>query len=152
MLESMIGPDVIKKIMAKLSSLICVILAWIGLIMVMMTSLISAEILDSDTGVKTGSHLLIAHAQFWPMLAAFFCAGAALVMGGRKMKINLSYIVFLAALWVMLNAVFGWLLPPEGSGMGEMIGPIMTSLTAVGAFMAVLGGLVGILGAGKYLS
>ena len=152
MLESMIGPDVIKKIMAKVSALICVILAWIGLLMVMMTSLISADILDSNTGAKVGQHLLIAHAQFWPILGAFFCAGAALVMGGRKMKINLSYIVFIAALWVMLNAIFGWVLPPEGSGMGEMIGPIMSSVTAIGGFLALLGGIVGILGAGKYSS
>ena len=38
------------------------------------------------------------------------------------------------------------------TGMGEMIGPIMGSVTSVGAFIAILGGIVGILGAGKYLS
>jgi hypothetical protein len=151
MLESLIGPDMIKKIMAKAASLICVILAWIGLIMVMMTSLISADIKDDQDHV-VGQHLLIAHAQFWPMLAAFACAGAALVVGGKKTKINLSYITFLAPLWVMLNAIFGWVLPPAGSGMGEMIGPLMASVTAIGGFLALLGGVVGILGAGKYLS
>ena len=151
MLESLIGPDMMKKIMAKLAALVCVILAWIGLLMVMMTSLISADILN-DQGNKVGQHLLIAHAQLWPMLAAFFCAGAALVLGGRKTKINLSYITFIAAFWVMLNAIFGWVLPPEGSGMGEMIGPIMSSVTAIGGFLALLGGIVGILGAGKYMS
>ena len=151
MLESLIGPDMMKKIMAKVAALICVILAWIGLIMVMMTSLISVDILN-DQGNKVGSHLLIAHAQFWPMLLGFLCAGTALVAGGRKTKINLSYIVFIASLWVMINAIMGWVLPPVGSGMGEMIGPIMGSVTSVGAFIAILGGIVGILGAGKYLS
>jgi hypothetical protein len=152
MLESMIGPDMIKKMMAKASSLISVILAWIGLIMVMMTSFISADIIDSNTGKTVGQHLLIAHAQFWPMFVAFACAGAALVVGGKKTKINLAWITFVAPLWVMLNAIFGWVLPPAGSGMGEMIGPLMASITAVGAFMAVLGGLCGLLGVGKYLS
>jgi hypothetical protein len=50
----------------------------------------------------------------------------------------------------MLNAIFGWILPPEGSGMGEMIGPIMTAVTCIGAFLAVLGGIVGFMGTGKY--
>jgi hypothetical protein len=135
MLESMLGPDVMKKIMAKLSALICVILGWIGLIMVMMTSLKPVN-----------------HWALWPMLLGFFCAGAALVVGGKKTKINLSYLLFLAGLWVMINAVVGIVAPPPSEGMGELVAPMMAPISAVGGFMGFLGGLVGLMGAGKYAS
>ena len=157
MLESLIGPDMMKKIMAKAAALICVILAWIGLVMILMTTLITVNILD-NTGATVGNKLMVFHAQLWPMVVAFACAGAALVVGGMKTKVNLGYITFGASLWVMLNAIFGWVQSPAISlpseqlaGAGSMIGPVMQPIQAVGAFMGVLGGLVGIGGAGKYL-
>ncbi len=154
MLESMIGPDMVKKIMAKAAALISVILAWIGLMMVMMTVFVGVDDLNA-AGEKVGAHMVLFHAQFWPMLAAFACVGAALMAGGKKTKINLSYVTLLAALWVMLNAIAGWVQapsPPNVSGMGDLIGPLMKPIQAVGGFMGVLAGVVGIGGAGKYLS
>ena len=150
MLESLIGPDVMKKLMAKSASLISVILAWIGLIMVMMTAFIPVDVLNSE-GAKTGTKLLVFHVHFWPMFVGFACAGAALIVGGVKTKINLGYVTFIASLWIMMNAIMGWVQPPEGSGMGELVGPMMKPVQVVGGFMGVLGGLVGIGGAGKYL-
>ena len=151
MLESMLGPEVMKKIMAKLAALICVILAWIGTIMVMMTAFVakSSDIVGDDTII-----VMINHAHLWPMLIGFFCAGAALIAGGKKTKINLSYIVFVVSLWIMLNTIMGWVPGPtlEGAGLAEAVVPLMAPVAAIGGFLGILGGAVGITGAGKYMS
>jgi len=150
-LESMLGPEVMKKIMAKLAALICVILAWIGTIMVMMTAFVakSSDIVGDDTII-----VMINHAHLWPMLIGFFCAGAALIAGGKKTKINLSYIVFVVSLWIMLNTIMGWVPGPtlEGAGLAEAVVPLMAPVAAIGGFLGILGGAVGIMGAGKYMS
>jgi len=147
----MLGPDVMKKIMAKLAALICVILAWIGTIMVMMTAFVakSSDIVGDDTII-----VMINHAHLWPMLIGFFCAGAALVAGGKKTKINLSYVVFIVSLWIMLNTIMGWVPGPtlEGAGLAEAVVPLMAPVAAIGGFLGILGGAVGIMGAGKYMS
>ena len=151
MLESMLGPDVMKKIMAKLAALICVILAWIGTIMVMMTAFVakSSDIVGDDTII-----VMINHAHLWPMLIGFFCAGAALIAGGKKTRINLSYVVFVVSLWIMLNTIMGWVPGPtlEGAGLAEAVVPLMAPVAAIGGFLGILGGAVGIMGAGKYMS
>jgi hypothetical protein len=150
-LESMLGPDVMKKIMAKLAALICVILAWIGTIMVMMTAFVakSSDIVGDNTII-----VMINHAHLWPMLIGFFCAGAALVVGGKKTKINLSYVVFVVSLWIMLNTIMGWVPGPtlEGAGLAEAVVPLMAPVAVIGGFLGILGGAVGIMGAGKYMS
>ena len=150
MLESMLGPDVMKKIMAKVAALITVILAWIGLIMVMMTALV-AKIVDLEDG-STKTVVMIHHAHLWPMLIGFFCGSAALVMGGKKTKINLSYILLLTSFWVLLNSILNVVAGPtlQGAGLAEAVVPLMTPVAAIGGFLGFLGGVVGILGAGKY--
>jgi len=152
MLESMLGPEVMKKIMAKLAALICIICAWIGTIMVMMTAFV-AKTVDLDSGGTTNI-VMINHAHLWPMLIGFFCAGAALVMGGKKTKINLSYILLLVSFWVMLNTIVGFVEGPTlaGAGLAEAVVPLMSPVAAIGGFLGILGGLVGIMGAGKYMS
>ena len=152
MLESMLGPDVMKKIMAKLAALICVILAWIGTIMVMMTAFVAKSV-DLDSG-GTANIVMINHAHLWPMLIGFFCAGAALVMGGKKTKINLSYVLLLVSFWVMLNTIVGFVHGPTlaGAGLAEAVVPLMSPVAAIGGFLGILGGLVGIMGAAKYMS
>ena len=146
----MLGPEVMRKIMAKLSALICVILAWIGAIMVMMTSFIGKTIDLSDGG--TTNIVMVNHAHLWPMLIGFFCAASTLVVGGKKTKINLSYILFVVSLWVMLNTIMGWVPGPTlaGAGLAEAVVPLMSPVAAIGGFLGILGGVVGILGAGKY--
>ena len=152
MLESLIGPDMMKKIMAKAAALISVILAWIGLMMIMMTVFVGVEALDPQTGASLGTKMVLFHVQFWPMLVAFACAAAGLVAGGRKTKVNLGWITFVLSLWVMLNAACGFVKGPVASGMGELVGPLMTPIQIVGGFMGVLAGAVGLGGAGKYMS
>ncbi|MFA5366766.1 MAG: hypothetical protein WC333_02700 [Dehalococcoidia bacterium] len=156
MLESLLGPEVMKKIMAKVAALICVICGWIGLIMVMMSSFVGKSVdLINETGIYgTKMEVMIHHAHLWPMLIGFFCAGAALVVGGKKTKINLSYIMFLAAFWVMLNSIMSFVAGPtlEGAGLAEAVVPLMSPVGAIGGFLGILGGIVGILGAGKYAS
>jgi len=150
-LESMLGPEVMKKIMAKMAALICVILAWIGLIMVMMTALVA-----KPSEVVGDNHMIVMinHAHLWPMLIGFFCAAAALVAGGKKTKINLSYVLFLVSLWVLLNTIMQWVPGPTlaGAGLAEAVVPLMSPVAAIGGFLGLLGGIVGILGAGKYLN
>jgi hypothetical protein len=152
MLESMLGPEVMKKIMAKLAALICIICAWIGTIMVMMTAFVAKSV-DLDSG-GTKTIVMINHAHLWPMLIGFFCAGAALVAGGKKTKINLSYVLFLVSFWVMLNSIVGFIQGPTlaGAGLAEAVVPLMSPVAAIGGFLGILGGLVGIMGAGKYMS
>ena len=147
MLESMLGPEVMKKIMAKLSALICVILAWIGTIMVMMTSFVGKTIDGTDKTI-----VMVNHAHLWPMLIGFFCAASALVVGGKKTKINLSYVLFLVSLWVMLNTIMGFVDGPKltDAGLAEAVVPLMSPVAAIGGFLGILGGIVGIMGAGKY--
>ena len=156
MLESILGPDVIKQITAKLAALICVILAWIGLIMVMMNAMVGrpVDIVRADGSIDTVIRIWIHHAILWPMLIGFFCAGAALVVGGKKTKVILSCILFLLALWVMMSTIRGWVHGPtfQGMGLGEAFVPITYQVGIIGGFLGVLGGMVGILGAGKYMS
>lgn len=157
MLESIIGPDVMKKIMAKLSALIAVILGWIGLIMVMMTALVGkqVDILNENGTVKeTVTRVGVFHAHLWPMLIGFFCVAAALVVGGKKTKINLSYVLLLVSLWVMVNSIIQKVAGPSlvGGGLIEGVAPLMVSVAAIGGFLGILGGIVGIAGAAKYSS
>ena len=149
-LESMLGPEVMKKIMAKSAALICTILAWIGLIMVMMTAFV-AKIVDLPDG-STTTVVMIHHAHLWPMLVGFFCGAAALVVGGKRTKIILSYILLLVSFWVMLNTIMGFVEGPtlEGAGLAEAVVPLMSPVAAIGGFLGFLGGVVGILGASKY--
>jgi hypothetical protein len=148
-LESMLGPEVMKKIMAKMAALICVILAWIGTVMVMMTSFVGKTVDGTDTTI-----VMVNHAHLWPMLIGFFCASAALVAGGKKTKINLSYVLFLVSLWIMLNTIMGFVDGPTlaGAGLAEAVVPLMSPVAAIGGFLGILGGVVGIMGAGKYAS
>jgi hypothetical protein len=157
MLESMLGPEVMKKIMAKSAALICVILGWIGLIMVMMTSFVGMQVdkLDANGSfVETVTRVGIHHAHLWPMLIGFFCGAAALVAGGKKTKINLSYVLLLVSLWVMVNSVLQVVPGPSlaGAGLAEGVAPLMVSVGAIGGFLGFLGGVVGIMGAAKYAS
>ncbi|MFA5374858.1 MAG: hypothetical protein WC455_03775 [Dehalococcoidia bacterium] len=157
MLESMLGPEVMKKIMAKSAALISVILGWIGLIMVMMTAFVGMQVDKLDANgvyVETVTRVGIHHAALWPMLIGFFCVAAALVVGGKKTKINLSYVLFLVSLWVMVNAIMQIAPGPSLAGMGlaEGVAPLMVGVSAIGGFLGILGGVVGIMGAGKYAS
>jgi hypothetical protein len=118
--------------------------------MVMMTAFVAKTVDLDDGSMKT--IVMINHAHLWPMLIGFFCAGAALVIGGKKTKINLSYILFIVSFWVMLNSIVNFVAGPTlaGAGLAEAVVPLMSPVAAIGGFLGILGGIVGIMGAGKY--
>lgn len=155
MLEPFLCPDATKRIMANLSSLVCAILAWIGLTMVMINSFYSTFIDLDEKGFAT--IVRINHPILWPMLIGFFCAGVALILGDRKIKLVLSCMLCLLSLWVMVSTIMGWLpvWPPICPGLGLSGSPpllCMIPLTIVGGCLGVMGGLAGFLGAYRYLS
>ena len=135
MLESMLGADTMKKMMATLMGLVFAILAFIGMILIVFTSINP-----------------MFHAHFWPALLSVGCAGAWLGTKGKWPKMGLSGIAFMAALWVLLNSLFVWVESPVCEEcLGELLTPIAMAVSATGALLAIFGSLLGILGAKKYL-
>jgi hypothetical protein len=82
------------------------------------------------------------HAYLWPALASVGCAGAWFTAKGKGLKMLLPTVAFAAALWIILNTIYGWVIPPEGSSTNM-------ALSATGALLIVFGSLAGILGAMK---
>ena len=155
MLESMLPPETSNKIIAKLALLIQVILTFVALVMGMMTWIVGkpVDLPQADGTILTVIRVAFHHAHLWPMLFAFFCAGGALVMGGKKMKINLSYVVLIVGFWVLLNTILQKVTGPSlvGTGLGEALGPLMTPVGTMAGFFAFMGGACGILGVGKFM-
>ncbi len=143
MLESMLGPETMKKMMATLTGLVFAILAFIGMILIMIASVNP-----------------IFHAHFWPALVIVGCAGGWLMVKGKCLKIGLSGIAMLVSLWVLINTICGFAAPP-GAGLGalisgaaglpEFIQPILLMFAGTGALLAVFGSVVGIWGAMRYV-
>ncbi len=132
MVESMIGPDTMKKIVVNIMGLVFAILAFVGMLMIVFTSI-------SPTF----------HAHLWPALLSVGFAGAWLTAKGKGTKMRLASIAFLAALWILLNSIMGWVEPAEGSIQAIFLTPSKMALSATGAFLIVFGSLAGILGAKK---
>ncbi|GAG31797.1 unnamed protein product [marine sediment metagenome] len=132
MVESMIGPDTMKKLMAKMLGLVFTILAFVGMLMIVFTSIAPTF-----------------HAHLWPALLSVGFAGAWLTAKGKGTKMRLAGIAFLAGLWILLNSIMGWVEPAAGSAGAEFMTPVMLALSAMGALLVVFGSLIGILGAMK---
>jgi len=132
MVESMIGPDTMKKMLAKMLGVVFGMLTFMGMILVVITSI-------SPTF----------HAHLWPVLLSVGCSGAWLTAKGKGTKMGLAGIAFLAGLWILLNSIMGWVEPAAGSALAEFMTPVMLALSAMGALLIVFGSLIGILGAMK---
>jgi len=132
MVESMIGPDTMKKMMVKTMGVVFGMLAFMGMILVVITSINPTF-----------------HAHLWPVLLSVGCSGTWLTAKGKGTKINLAGIAFLAGLWILLNSIMGWVEPAAGSAGAEFMTPVMLALSATGALLVVFGSLIGILGAMK---
>jgi len=130
----MLGADTMKKMMATVMGLVFAILAFIGMILIVFTSIAP-----------------MFHAHFWPALFSVGCARSWLGVKGKCPKMGLSGMAFLAALWVLLNSIVRWVEPAAGSALAEFMTPVMMAVSATGALLVVFGSLVGILGAKKYL-
>ena len=132
MVESMIGPDTMKKMMAKTMGVVFGMLAFMGMILIVITSINPTF-----------------HAHLWPVLLSVGCSGTWLTAKGKGSKMGLAGIAFLAALWILLNSIMGWVAPAAGSAGAEFMTPIMMALSATGALLVIFGSLIGILGAMK---
>ena len=132
MVESMIGPDTMKKMIAKMLGLVFTILAFVGMLMIVFTSIAPTF-----------------HAHLWPALLSVGFAGAWLTAKGKGTKMRLAGIAFLAALWILLNSIMGWVEPVAGSALAAFLTPSKMALSAMGALLIVFGSLAGILGAMK---
>ena len=132
MVESMIGPDTMKKMMAKTLGVVFGMLAFMGMILIVITSINPTF-----------------HAHLWPVLLSVGCSGTWLTAKGKGSKMGLAGIAFLAALWILLNSIMGWVEPAAGSALAGFMTPVMMALSATGALLVVFGSLIGILGAMK---
>ena len=132
MVESMIGPDTMKKIVVNMMGLVFAILSFIGMLMIVFTSITPTF-----------------HAHLWPALLSVGFAGAWLTAKGKGTKMRLAGIAFLAALWILLNSIMGWVEPAAGSALATFLTPSKMALSAMGALLIIFGSLAGILGAKK---
>ena len=132
MLESMLGPDTMKKIMVYMMGSVFIMLAFVGMVMIVYTSIVPTF-----------------HAHLWPALITVDCAGAWFIAKSKGLKMGLACIAFLAALWILLNSIIGWVAPPEGSWIADLFSSPNMALSATGALLIIMGSLVGIMGAQK---
>lgn len=132
MLESMLGPDTMKKIMVYMMGSAFIMLAFVGMVMIIYTSIVPTF-----------------HAHLWPALISVDCAGAWFVAKSKGLKMGLAGIAFLAGLWILLNSIMGWIAPPEGSSIAELFTTPNMALSATGALLVICGSLLGIMGAQK---
>jgi hypothetical protein len=132
MLESMLGPDTIKKIVVYIMGLVFVILAFVGMLMVVYTSINPTF-----------------HAHLWPALLSVGFAVAWFTAKGKGAKMGLAVMAFLAALWILLNSIMGWVEPAEGSLLAVFLTPSKTAFSATGALLIIFGSLAGISAAGS---
>jgi hypothetical protein len=132
MIESMLGPDTIKKIVVYIMGLVFVILAFVGMLMIVYTSISP-----------------IYHAHLWPALLSVGFAVAWLTAKGNGAKTGLAIMAFLAALWILLNSIMGWVEPAEGSLLAVFLTPSKMAFAATGALLIIFGSLAGISAARK---
>jgi hypothetical protein len=142
MLESMLGPDTMKKMMGTGISLAVAVMAFVG------TALIVVSAVNP-----------IWHAHFWAGIAMIAFGGMTLAVRGKVIRLVFSILVLAAGLWVLLNVIGGWVVPKAvefgdllsgDAGLPEMIAPILLMIAGLGGLIGAFGGLVGIFGALKY--
>jgi hypothetical protein len=142
MLESMIGPDTMKKIMATGISLVVAILSFVAMALIVIASV----------NPLWGPN-------FWPAIVIVIFGGCSLIVRKKISRLALALVVLIASVWVLLNVVLGLNVPEAvefgdllsgDAGLPEMIAPILLMLVGLGGIIGILGGLVGIYGALKH--
>lgn len=112
--------------------LVFVILAFVGMLMVVYTSISPVN-----------------HAHLWPALLSVGFAVAWFTAKGKGAKMGFAIMAFLAALWILLNSIMGWVEPGEGSLLSVFLTPSKTAFSATGALLIIFGSLAGISAARK---
>jgi hypothetical protein len=142
MLESMIGPDTMTKIMATGISLVVAILSFVAMALIVIASV----------NPLWGPN-------FWPAIVIVIFGGCSLIVRKKISRLALALVVLIASVWVLLNVVLGLNVPEAvefgdllsgDAGLPEMIAPILLMLVGLGGIIGILGGLVGIYGALKH--
>ncbi len=142
MLQSMLGPDTTKKMMATGVSLAVAIMAFVGMALIVIASVNP-----------------IWHAHFWAGIAMVAFGGMTLAVRGKVIRLVLSALVMVAGLWVLLNVIGGWVVPAAvefedllsgDAGLPEMMAPVLLMLAGLGGLVGAFGGIAGIFGALKY--
>jgi hypothetical protein len=142
MLESMIGPDTMKKMMGTGISLVVAIMSFVAMALIVVASV----------NPLWGPN-------FWPAIVIVIFGGCSLIVRKKISRLALALVVLIASVWVLLNVVLGLNVPEAvefgdllsgDAGLPEMIAPILLMLVGLGGIIGTFGGLVGIYGALKY--
>lgn len=142
MLESMIGPETMRKLMGTGISLVVAVLSFVTMALIVVASVNP-----------------LWHANFWPAIVIVIFGGCSLIVRKKISRLALALVVLIASVWILLNVVLGLNVPEAvefgdllsgDAGLPEMIAPILLMLVGLGGVMGIFGGLVGIYGALKY--
>ena len=142
MLESMLGPDMMRKMWGGLIGLVVSILAFVGMSVILISSINP-----------------IFHPHFWAAIALAVSGGLALPIKNTILKTILCVIALAAGLWVLLNVLGGFIEPPVKdlpdfiggrATLPEFSSPVMLMLAGLGGIYGTFAGLIGIFGALKY--
>ena len=142
MLESMIGPDTMRKMMGTGISLVVAILSFVTMALIVVASV----------NPLWGPN-------FWPAIVIVIFGGCTLIVRKKISRLALALVVLIASVWVLLNVVLGLNVPEAvefgdllsgDAGLPEMIAPILLMLVGLGGVIGIIGGLVGIYGSLKY--
>lgn len=142
MLESMIGPETMRKMMGTGISLVVAVLSFVAMVLMVVASV----------NPLWGPN-------FWPGIVIVIFGGCSLIVRKKISRLALALVVLIASVWVLLNVVLGLNVPEAvefgdllsgDAGLPEMIAPILLMLVGLGGVIGIFGGLVGIYGALKY--
>lgn len=97
------------------------------------------------------------HAHLWPLVVIILCMMGFNSIGNIRIKLALSGLALALGLWILLNSINGWVVPPSVDLMAELpnimagdlsalsgaLGPMLGGLAAGGAFVATFGAFMG---------
>ena len=142
MLESMIGPDTTKKMLATGVSLSVAMMSFVAMALIVVASVNP-----------------LWHPNFWPGIIIVVFGACSVIVRKKISRLTLALVVLAASVWVLLNVLLGLNVPEAvefgdllsgDAGMPEMIAPILLMLVGLGGVIGIFGGLAGIYGALKY--
>ena len=145
MLESMLGPGTMAKIMGKLMAFAFAFMAFVGMAVIVISSVNP-----------------LFHAHFWPAIVIVLCGGLSLGVKSKAVRIIFAVVGLVAALFVLINVMGGYI-KPETITIGDYLGgekgimglpylmtPVLLMLAGLGGLLGAFGALAGLYGALKY--
>ena len=145
MLESMLGPGTMAKIMGKVMAFAFAALAFFGMAVIVASSVNP-----------------LFHAHFWPAIVLVLCGGLSLGIKSKAVRVILAIVGLVAGLFVLINVIGGYI-KPETITIGDYLGgekgimglpylmtPVLLMLAGLGGLLGAFGALCGLYGALKY--